>query len=208
VLRNSRITPNQVTFLATFVSIVSCALFVVLPGWWGAIVAALLFEFSFILDCVDGQLARLRKQTSTIGHHLDFLMDEIKAFFVLGSIAIRLYRFSGGDELYLIVGIAAMACLGSGLAMTTFMRRPEYGESAPPTEDGQPHVAAKRSGPVGQAITLVEHAARILVHYPSYLLLVALIPPGRLDFYLWAYAGVNLLYAGKSFLVILLKLGR
>jgi phosphatidylglycerophosphate synthase len=205
-LRNTRITPNQVTFLATFVALGSCALFVVLPGWWGAIVAALVFEFSFILDCVDGQLARLRKTASQIGHHLDFLMDEIKAFFVFGAIAVRLWR-SEGSLLYLLVGLAGMACLGSGLTMTTFMRRAEYG-APPPTEDGQPVQLTRRRGPIGLTISLLERAARVVVHYPSYILLIALVPPGRLDLYFLAYAGVNALYAARSFLQIASKLGR
>jgi phosphatidylglycerophosphate synthase len=210
-LRNSRITPNQVTFLATLVAVVSCALFVALPGWWGAVVAALVFELSFVLDCVDGQLARLRKTASAIGHHLDFLMDEIKAFLVFGAVTVRLYRFAPDRDAglrYLLVGIAGLACLGAGLSMTTFMRRPEYGGAAPPTDEGQPTRIAARRGVVGAAVSLLEHAARTVVHYPSYLLLLALVPPGRLDVFFWAYAAVNALYAGRCGLQIFLKLGR
>src|SRR5262249_8602723 len=176
----------------------------------GAIVAALVFELSFVLDCVDGQLARIRKTASTIGHHLDFLMDEIKAFFVFGAVTVRLWLGAAtpaaGDR-YLVIGLAGMACLGCGLSMPTFIRRPEYG-APPPTEDGQPAQLAARRGPVGLALSLVERAARVVVHYPSYILLVALVPPGRLDLYFWAYAAVNALYAAKSFLGIALKLGR
>jgi phosphatidylglycerophosphate synthase len=209
-LRGTRITPNQVTFLATFVALGSCALFIVLPGWWGAVVAALVFELSFVLDCVDGQLARIRKTASAIGHHLDFLMDEIKAFFVLSAITVRLWRgavtVAEGDT-FLVVGMAGLACLGSGLCLTTFMRRAEYG-APPPTEDGQPVVLAARRGAVGQLLSLFERAARVVVHYPSYILLVALVPPGRLDLYFWAYTAVNALYAARAFLTILVKLGR
>lgn len=205
-LQRTRVTPNQITLVATVVSAAACALFIALPGWWGAVVAALVFELSFVLDCVDGQLARLKKTTSLVGHHLDFLMDEIKAFLVFGSVTARLYRFSG-DTTYLLVGIAGMACLGAGLSMTTFMRRPEYG-APPPTEDGQPAALRRMRGPVGIAVGLAERAARVVVHYPSYILLVALVPPGRLDLYFWAYAGVNALYAARSFLAITLKLGR
>lgn len=210
LLQGTRITPNQVTFLATLVALLSCALFIALPGWWGAVVAALVFELSFILDCVDGQLARIRQTASTIGHHLDFLMDEIKAFFVLGAVTVRLWLGSAtnaeGDRT-LIVGLAGLACLGAGLSMTTFMRRVEYG-AAPPTEDGQPAQMAARAGPLGSVVSLLERAARVVVHYPSYLLLVALIPPGRLDIYFWAYVTVNALYAARAFLGIFWKLGR
>jgi phosphatidylglycerophosphate synthase len=205
-LRGTRITPNQVTFLATIVAFVACALFILLPGWWGAIVAALVFELSFVLDCVDGQLARVRKTSSALGHHLDFLMDEIKAFFVYGAVTVRLH-LETGDSRLLLVGLAGMACLGAGLSMTTFMRRGEYG-APPPTEDGQPAVLRRRRGPLGAALSLLERAARVVVHYPSYILIVAFLPPGRLDLYFWAYTAVNALYAGRSFLAILSRLGR
>jgi phosphatidylglycerophosphate synthase len=210
LLRDTRVTPNQVTFFATFLALASAALFIAIPGWTGAIAAAVLFEISFVFDCVDGQLARLRKTSSPIGHHLDFLMDEIKAFFIFGAVAVRLWRFAPDTETgerYLLVGLAGMALLGTGLCITTFMRRAEYG-APPPTEDGQPAQTGGRRGPVGMVLNLLEHAARIVVHYPSYILLVALVPPGRLDVYFWAYAGVNALYAAKSSLTILVKLGR
>jgi hypothetical protein len=210
LLKNTRVTPNQVTFAATLLAFVSAGLFIGLPGWWGAIVAALVFELSFVLDCVDGQLARVRKTSSLIGHHLDFLMDEIKAFFIFGAVTVRLWRFEiypDVAERYLLVGLGAMACLGTGLCLTTFMRRPEYG-AKPPTEDGQPAETGGRKGPIGLVLNLLEHAARIVVHYPSYILIVACIPPGRLDLYFWAYAAVNVLYAAKASLQILLKLGR
>jgi phosphatidylglycerophosphate synthase len=209
LFRNTRITPNQITFLATFVAVGSAALFIWLPGWWGAIVAALVFEFSFVLDCADGMLARLRKTASVIGHHLDFLMDEIKAFIMFGAVTVRLWRFETDPEVatrFLLIGLGAMACLGTGLSLTTFMRRAEYGAKGP-TAEGQPAEVRWRSGPA-VIISVLEWAARTVVHYPSYILLVALVPYGRLDVYFWAYAGVNLLYAGRCFLQIILKLGR
>ena len=132
-------------------------------------------------------------------------MDEIKAFFIFGSVTVRLWVQTGWTP-YLLVGLGAMACLGSGLCMTTFMRRVEYG-APPPTEDGQPAEMRRRSG-LGAVVSLLESAARVVVHYPSYILLVALVPPGRLDLYFWAYAAVNALYAARSFLTIFMKLGR
>jgi hypothetical protein len=61
LLRGTPITPNQVTFLSAFVCIAACAMLVLLPGhlWLG--LAILTLEISFVLDCADGQLARVRK---------------------------------------------------------------------------------------------------------------------------------------------------
>src|SRR5262249_49456798 len=124
------------------------------------------------------------------------------------AVTVRLWQAAATPaeaDRYLIVGLAGLACLGAGLSMTTFMRRAEYG-APPPTEDGQPAELAARRGPAGMALSLLERAARGVVHYPSYILLVALV--GRLDIYFWAYAAVNALYAAKAFLGIFMKLGR
>jgi phosphatidylglycerophosphate synthase len=203
-LRNTRITPNQITFLSALIAAAACALFIAWPSWTGLIVAAGVFEFSFVLDCADGQLARHRKIASPIGHLLDFLMDELKAMLLFGSVAIRLWRESGDDRL-LIAGIAGGFCLASGIALTSFMRRPEYGAKQM-TEDGQPAEVGKRRGPVGLVLNTFEWAARFVVHYPQYLFVCAVF--NRIDIYFWAYAGVNVLYLGMSLLKILVRLGR
>jgi phosphatidylglycerophosphate synthase len=203
-LRATPITPNQVTFLSAVVAAVACAMFATLPGYGWAVAAALVFELSFVLDCADGQLARLRKIASPLGHLLDFLMDELKAMLLLGAVAVRLWRETGDDQI-LLVGLAALFCLAAGISLTSFMRRPEYG-AKPPTDDGQPAEVGKRRGPVGMVLNVIEWAARVVVHYPQYLWLCALV--GRMDVYFWAYAVVNALYLAKSFASIVLRLGR
>ena len=96
--------------------------------------------------------------------------------------------------------------LASGIALTSFMRRPEYGGTKEWSEDGQPAEVGKRRGPVGLALNTFEWAARVVVHYPQYLWLVAAV--NRIDIYFWAYAAVNVLYFGMSMLKIFVKLGR
>ncbi len=203
-IRNTPLTPNQVTFGSAIVAAGACAMFALLPGWLWLVVAALLFEFSFVLDCADGMLARLRKVASPVGHLLDFLMDELKAMLLYACVTVRLWRETGDIRL-LVIGMFALFSLASGIALTSFMRRPEYGAKGP-TEDGQPAEVGKRKGPIGMAINSFEWAARVVVHYPQYLWLVAAV--NRIDIYFWAYAAVNVLYFGMSMLKILLKLGR
>lgn len=204
LLRNTRITPNQITFLSALVAVGACAMFVAWSSWTGLIVAAAVFEFSFVLDCADGQLARHRKIASPIGHLLDFLMDELKAMLLFACVAVRLWQQTG-DERLLVVGLGGLFCLASGIALTSFMRRPEYGAKQM-TEDGQPAVVGKRRGPIGLALNAFEWAARFVVHYPQYLFICAAF--NRIDIYFWAYAAVNVLYLGMSMMKILLKLGR
>ena len=204
LLRNTRVTPNQVTFLSALVCAVAAAMFALLPGWGWLIAAAAVFELSFVLDCADGQLARLRKIASPLGHLLDFLMDELKAMLILAVVAVRLWR-EGGDVLYLLVGLGGLFCLASGLTLTSFTRRPEYGAKGP-TEEGQQAEVGGRTGPVGMVLNGLEWAARVVVHYPQYIWICAL--AGRIDVYFWAYGAVNVLYLGMTFLKVFLRLGR
>lgn len=203
-LRNTPITPNQVTFASLAVCAGAGAMFALLSGHLWVVLAALVFELSFVLDCADGQLARLRKASSPLGHLLDFLMDEIKAMLLYGCVAVYLWR-AHGDERLLVIALGGLFCLASGIALTSFLRRPEYSGTVP-TEDGQPAVIVRRAGIIGMAITLLEHAARVVVHYPSYILIVAAFD--RIDLYFWAYTAVNVLYLGRSLAVVFLRLGR
>jgi phosphatidylglycerophosphate synthase len=203
-VKGTPVTPNQITFLSALVAAGACAMIVLWPGWVGLVAAAAVFEFSFVLDCADGQLARHRKMASPLGHLLDFLMDELKAMLLFGCVAVRMWRDTADDRL-LLVGLAGLFCLASGIALTSFMRRPEYGAKGP-TEDGQPAQVGGRKGPVGMAVSGIEWAARVVVHYPQYLWICAL--ANRIDVYFWAYAAVNALYLLKSLASIFFKLGR
>jgi phosphatidylglycerophosphate synthase len=204
LLKDTRITPNQVTFLSVVVAAGACAMFIALPGWQGAVAGAATLHFSYLLDCADGMLSRQRGSSSVLGHLLDFLMDEIKAFMVFAAIAVRLWLYSG-EYYYLLCGLAGLVALSSGIAITSFTRRPEYGAKQP-TADGQPHEAKQRTGITGRAIEGFEFVARWLVHYPQYTWMCAIFD--RMDVYFWAYGGVNVLYLGYMFLAVLVKLGR
>jgi hypothetical protein len=52
----------------------------------------------------------------------------------------------------------------------------------------------------------VESLGRFLIHYPSYLVLVA--AANRLDLFLHVYLAINAAYAGRTILAVLRKLGK
>lgn len=200
-IQNTRVTPNQITLSAVFVALLSVAVLLAVPGYWGLLLAVLIFEVSYVLDCADGMLARWRGSASAVGHLLDFLMDELKAFFLLAAVAVRLFR-EQSDTRYLLLGLFGLVALASGIALTTFVRRPELvgvraadapGAHRPPT-------------PLGRVLTLLERIAKFVIHYPSYLLYVALI--GRVELYFLPYIVVNALYAARAFAGVALRFGR
>jgi phosphatidylglycerophosphate synthase len=200
LLKDTRVTPNQVTIAAVFVAAGSAAMFIAWPGYAGLVAAALVFEFSYVLDCVDGMLARWRGIQSTPGHLLDFLMDEIKAFVMLAAVAVRLYR-DRHDVAFLFFGIGGLVALASGIALTTFMRRPEIA--------GDPAKSAAAAAPASllrRAVRFVEGIAKFLIHYPSYILYAAI--AGRIEYYFFPYIAVNAVYAARAFLGVALRFGR
>lgn len=194
-LKDSRVTPNQITLSAVLVAGVASAGIALVPGYWGLLAGVLVFEASYVLDCADGMLARWRGLASPEGHLLDFLMDELKAFVLLAVVAYRLFA-ERSDARFLLLGLAGLVALASGIALTTFVRRPEIrGPERSATE-------APRRGAIG----LVEGAAKFIVHYPSYIWLAAAL--GRIELYFYPYIVVNALYAARMFLAVSVRFGR
>jgi phosphatidylglycerophosphate synthase len=212
-LARTRVTPNQVT-LATLVVFAAGAALMALGRGWGALVGgAAVIELSYVLDCVDGQLARLKGLSSPVGAHLDFVMDELKAFLLVAAAAIRLWRADGAVR-WLLEGLGALLAVATAVSLTTFLRRPEYAAAAGTTvshgagdygegfDAPPPPAAAARRSP----LRLLEAIGSFVVHYPSYIVFVAL--ANRIDLFLHAYALMNAAYAGRALLGITWRLGR
>ena len=73
------LTPNQVTVLSGLTAIVAGLVVGTASSArpWQAVLGGVLFFFSIVLDCVDGQLARLRKMSSFAGRALDGYTDVV-----------------------------------------------------------------------------------------------------------------------------------
>jgi len=226
-LERTAVTPNQVTLATLVVFALAAGLMALRPGWPALIGSVAVLELAYVLDCVDGQLARLRGTSTPIGAHLDFLMDELKAFLLVAAVGVRLWR-ADGSAWWLLEGLLGLTAVASAISLTTFIRRPEYaaatgqvvgqgrgdyGEGfAPPPP---PASASAVPGPPGPAMSgrpsrspkaLIEALGSFVIHYPSYILFVAL--ANRLDLFLHAYAGINAAYVGRSLLAVSSKLGR
>ncbi|HZO13304.1 MAG TPA: CDP-alcohol phosphatidyltransferase family protein [Polyangiaceae bacterium] len=91
-LEPTRISANQVTFASAGVSLLSggvMALGAWFDRWWMG-VGGLLLLLSIVLDCADGQLARVRGTSSAVGRILDGTMDAVAPLAVFHGMAFYL----------------------------------------------------------------------------------------------------------------------
>ncbi len=98
VLKNTWVTPDQVTYTSIFIGLISAYVFSLgTPGSF--LLAGITLELVLILDCVDGQLARVKKCASDWGRLLDGIAGYIIYLAVLGGIMIGL----GKDYIVLVI---------------------------------------------------------------------------------------------------------
>ncbi|HEX6968115.1 MAG TPA: DUF5941 domain-containing protein [Micromonosporaceae bacterium] len=100
------LSPTAVTAVSVLFAVVAAALF----GYGGRValvVGALLLYLGFVLDCVDGQLARYTRRFSAWGGWLDTIADRGKEYVVYAGLAVGVERAGLGNGWAL--AIAAMA---------------------------------------------------------------------------------------------------
>jgi phosphatidylglycerophosphate synthase len=210
-LSRTDVTPNQITLATLAVFVAGAALIAFKPGWAALCAGAAILELSYVLDCADGQLARLKGTSSPVGAHLDFLMDELKAFALVAAVGVRLW-WPAHDSRWLLEGLAGLVIVASAISLTTFMRRPEYGAATGAAvrqgagDYGEGFAAAAAVPARRSPLAVLEAVGRFVVHYPSYILFVAL--ANRIDLFLHAYLAMNAAYAGRALLSIARALGR
>jgi phosphatidylglycerophosphate synthase len=230
LLYPTRVTPNQVTFLSLLLALLADGALISCPGRMGLFAAALLLYLGFVLDCTDGQLARIKGQSSVVGSYLDFLMDEIKAVALIASVAWRLafdriavplWPEAPPNLFWLSFGLLGVVVAASGCSLTTFMRRPEYFEAVygkkPERVPGftalraSQEAAPVRPRPLWQRlgllpVSVLEWLGKLTLHYPAWFYIPALL--GRIEWFFIPYVLAHVMYLGRSFLVVLIKLGR
>ncbi|HET6634283.1 MAG TPA: CDP-alcohol phosphatidyltransferase family protein [Streptomyces sp.] len=88
------LTPNQVTLISaafSFAGVAAVAL--ARPSWPLALGAYLALAVGFALDSADGQLARLRRESSAAGEWLDHVVDCAKITALHAAVLVSFYRF-------------------------------------------------------------------------------------------------------------------
>jgi phosphatidylglycerophosphate synthase len=88
------ISPNQVTVLSGLVGLLSGVVIATSPidNPWQVPLGGAVLYLSILLDCADGQLARLRGESSMVGRFLDGVVDVVSIGGAYVGFAIFLYR--------------------------------------------------------------------------------------------------------------------
>jgi len=82
------ITPNIITISSLVIGIIAAYCFCS----QAYILGAILVQLSFVVDCMDGQLARYRQQFSKLGAWLDRISDRVKDFLYFFALALGFYQ--------------------------------------------------------------------------------------------------------------------
>jgi phosphatidylglycerophosphate synthase len=99
-------TPNRLTAAAFAIGLASAGAFA-LQSALALVAGAVLFHLSFVLDCMDGKIARLNGTGSIFGVWLDFVLDRVKV--LICAVALFGGQFArSGDLAYLWVGGAVI----------------------------------------------------------------------------------------------------
>ena len=107
VLVRLPITPNQITLLSFFIGIVACWFFLQ-GGYRYSMLGAVVLYTSIILDCSDGEVARLKFMSSRYGGLLDSLCDSTVFSGVLFCAALAIHRDSHMPNIIAVGAVAAV----------------------------------------------------------------------------------------------------
>ena len=144
------LTPDQVSIVAAVLGLFVGPLFA-LGTTAGLIAGGLMFQAAFIVDCVDGKLARALGTTSPKGETLDQIGDATRRASASLGLALFLWRSEdySSDAVLVAVLYAVLAYYfielsgGSEVRQEAWFKRPE-GSAPPPEPKGLSGLLARR----------------------------------------------------------------
>ncbi|MEU3654167.1 CDP-alcohol phosphatidyltransferase family protein [Streptomyces sp. NPDC032161] len=156
-LVNTRVTPNQLTYVMTVAGVLAAPALLV-PGIPGALLGVLMVQLYLLLDCVDGEVARWKKQFSLGGVYLDRVGAYLCDAAVLVGFGLRAADPWGHGRIdWLWAFLGALAALGAILikAETDLVGVARH-------QGGLPPVKEAASEPRSSGMALARRAAAAL----------------------------------------------
>ena len=175
-------SPNGITIIATVIGLLAAAGFAI--GTYAAGVgAALLFQLAAVIDCCDGEVARLTFTESPFGAWLDIFLDNVVHMAIFGGIAFGTYRnVAGGDDAWIPLVLGGAAIVGNAVSFALVSKAQKI------------RGAREWKTPVHSAwsdFMLKNVASR---DFSVVVLLVAVL--GQLEIFLWLAAFGSIVFAG------------
>ena len=115
IIVKTQITANQVTIFNVFVGIIAMFFFQK-GGYYNFIIGSLVYQLNTVLDHCDGEIARLKNQSSRFGFWLDLITDAFVGSAIVISIGLGLSKSLNNDS-YIIWGFLS----GGGIALSSFL---------------------------------------------------------------------------------------
>jgi len=116
MLLKTPLSANQATILYVLIGYIACYFFAA-GGLYGMVIGAIFCHLFLIFDCVDGEIARYRKQTSLTGKYFDNLTHYMFEPLMFFSISLGLY--AKYDYLFiLIMGMLSAVFYSYSLRLT------------------------------------------------------------------------------------------
>ena len=111
-------SPNAITILATAIGLLAAAGFAI--GTYAAGVgAALLFQLAAVIDCSDGEVARLTFTESPFGAWLDIFLDNVVHMAIFGGIAFGAYRNAAdGVDAWIPLVLGGASIVGNAVSFS------------------------------------------------------------------------------------------
>ena len=111
-----KLSPNAITVAATLIGLAGATSFGM--GTYAAgLLGALLFQLAAVIDCCDGEVARLTFTESPLGAKLDLVLDNVVHMAVFAGIAYGSYQTHAlSEQGWLYLALGAVAVLSNAMA--------------------------------------------------------------------------------------------
>ena len=169
-LLRTPLRPNQITVLSCAVGVLGALCFVP-GGYWGPLLGAFLLQFAVVLDCCDGEVARVKFLESPLGDWLDIVCDTVVSLAIFLGLGVAVWRNGAVNH---ALALAAVLVLGGVLAfplVTLAEKTEEMGNRRQGWED-----------------TLIKKLLASLTTRDFSILIVASALTGQLGWFLWGAA--------------------
>jgi phosphatidylglycerophosphate synthase len=156
-LVGTRITPNQLTYLMTVAAFLAAPALLV-PGMAGPVLGVVMVQLYLLLDCVDGEVARWKKQYSLAGVYMDRVAAYVCDAAVLVGFGLRAADLWGTGRIdWLWAFLGTLAALGAVLikAETDLVGVARH-------QAGKPPVQEAAAEPRSSGVALARRAAAAL----------------------------------------------